>query len=488
MSTINASGVLSFRYDNGNVQYTQGNGYQTIQDSDWPILVNNTDWTNTTLKVLFETDIIFDISNQQYFKCGSNNIQFGDTSLKSDGTRPVITLANKISNYGGLIENGNNIGDGKNNITVYNLIVDGSDSNQDGGAGWVCAAKFGRNSTGCYIINCSSKGNIYGGGIVGNLNSDSFAELIINNCSSIGEIRGGGGIAGVIDCGSVFIAISGCSSSGVIMGDSGGIVSSSSNCNTLIIKNCYSSGEIVGTNSGGIIGGNSSTYDDSYILIENCYSTGTISGTACGGIVGSGCGGAIPPVATGLISVINCFSYGEISLTCGGIYGSGASDSRLIENCYTSGLCASDSKIGIYASPDNDPATCYSEGDHGNSGIWSIINARSTLLGAPSTLPGVGAEWVSMDAIEFFLLRKIGYTPYTRSIISDNILVKTSNGSAAPGETTAETFISPDVSFSEILSENGGIPSNDITLNSNGTFSVNPSKLTGNYELVIFLV
>jgi hypothetical protein len=68
----------------------------------WPCtLVNNQ--SSGVLIVVFPTALTLNALDQ-YFFCGSDNIQFGITSVNPNGSRPVITIDN-VPTYTGLIQN-----------------------------------------------------------------------------------------------------------------------------------------------------------------------------------------------------------------------------------------------------------------------------------------------------------------------------------------------------------------------------------------------
>jgi hypothetical protein len=91
----------------------------------WPVPIMNTNVVEGFLKIEFTTDITISSINQ-YFQCdpfiNAGYIQFGSSSLKSNGTRPIITI-NEITDYPGLIQNGSSESNGNNNIRVFNLDV-----------------------------------------------------------------------------------------------------------------------------------------------------------------------------------------------------------------------------------------------------------------------------------------------------------------------------------------------------------------------------
>ena len=84
-----------------------GNFYK-INNGSWvvigavPVIITNTN-TDYTLKVLINS--LYMNSEKFYFVCGSDNIQFGSTSLKTDGTTNTIRMG-VITDYPGLIQNG----------------------------------------------------------------------------------------------------------------------------------------------------------------------------------------------------------------------------------------------------------------------------------------------------------------------------------------------------------------------------------------------
>ena len=237
-----------------------GSNYTVIDNSvDWPItIVNSTSLTNT-LKVTFENDLILNLSNDQYFIMGSDNITV-------DGTNKRVTIED-ISDYPGLIQNGTNGEGGKNSITIENIGVVSSDSSTlaeyDGG--WVCQASFSKYTTGNTVINnCYSTGTIgiYGGGILGaGAGDQSSGTLNVSNCYTTGTIGNYGG--GILGAGAGFI------SSG-----------------TLSVYNCYST-RTIGTEGGGILGSNAGYQSSGTLSVINCYSTGSIIDVTSGGIYGS---------------------------------------------------------------------------------------------------------------------------------------------------------------------------------------------------------
>ena len=138
--TIGADGAavtIFINYSAPNVRYKfNHNGSYT--DITWPCTIVNTNPGGPALKVLFENNVTLSDANS-YFICGSANIQFGSTSLQSDGGVPKIFVADSVTDYPGLVQNG--IGglspvNGNSRISIYNISVNAGDTLANGG-GWI---------------------------------------------------------------------------------------------------------------------------------------------------------------------------------------------------------------------------------------------------------------------------------------------------------------------------------------------------------------
>ena len=253
----------------------------------WPVTVSGGTSVSPVV-VTFGDDITFN-STDQYFIIDSEYVTI-------DGSNNTLTI-DGVTNYSGLVQNGTSNANGYSNVIVQNInMTTINGSTLAGSMGWIGQAYFGVNaSTNSYINNCSTNatcnGNInnsYSGLICGS-NSN---KIICNNCSSAGNITGGG-----------------------ILGR---------NCTNCEAYKCFSTGEInVLPNwfsGGGIYGALASN-----CTANNCYSTGNIyfstSNTGCGGIFGfSSSGSAINCYSRGIIG----FNGGT---TCGGIFGTSSSGS-----------------------------------------------------------------------------------------------------------------------------------------------------------------
>lgn len=457
-----ATDVVYIREYAGVVQYK-------INNEDWtsvsfPAVVENTAVNKSTdiLKLIFTTD--FDvISSSMYFICGSDGIQFGDASLKEDGTRPVITIVG-VTNHPGLIKNGDDSTNGQDSIYAFNLDVRSDGSTLLPGCGWIGHVYFANGAVGNYIVNCSSNGAIPqdSGGMVGSYAGNGAGQLTIIGCSSSGAIGlNAGGIVGT-ECGNV--TCDSCWSTGAIGENAGGIVGRFALLgSTIQISNCYSTGAI-GTNAGGICGAES----DTIVTITACYSTGTIINLG-GGIIGYKAQGTIT----------NCYSTGTIDGedAAGGICGFDPVNVT-ISHCYACGA-NNYSSGNIIGGSVSIPANCFWENG------WSNANASSYLQGVAT----VGTTWVYTGMNSPYELRQMGYTPYVVNNILTNpqpSLNRVYIVALAAGTTTGPAIVSGK-SYT-ILEKTGGNPGSyaSITINSTtGVISTTSSASPATYTLYI---
>lgn len=376
----------------------------------------NSDQPLGLLTIEFITDITLDGivggGANAYFICGSDGIQFGSRTLKSDGTRPVITI-DGITDYPGLIQNGNSGANGYNTIYIMNMEVRASGgSTLADGCGWLAQAYFGKGTaaSSAILLNCHSTGDTGAGcgGIVGQY----AGPVKCVSCSSSGVIgQAGGGIiganspstAGALSCES-------CWSTGFIGTYGGGITGQSTGAATIV--NCYSTGSM-NQNAGGISG----RYSGGNHYISDCYSRGTI-GDYGGGIIGSECGWA---------SITNCYSVGAIPNDAGGILGNlgGNNTDKTVSNCYVTG--ATTHVLFGYIIPGYSnltgnvsvvDGTVYLTNNAATTG-WSNITANTTLTGTPASAAApIGAKWVYAGANTPYEIYAMGYTPYARTVVA----------------------------------------------------------------------
>jgi len=454
----------------------------------WLSILYNTDTSLGDLKIELLTDITIDSTvggSWGYFVCQTDNIQIGSTSLKGDGSRPVLTV-DGITNYPGFIHNGSSGGNGYQHITIVNLEVNATGgSTLSPEAGWLGQSYFASAtpSSDNRILNCHSTGPIptNGGGILG-----AYAGPVkIIGCSSSGAIdQDGGGIIGSDSPTSGLLSCESCWSTGNIGTFGGGITGSMTG--TATILSCYSEGAIV-ENAGGISG--RYTGGPGNTVVTGCYSKGAISDRG-GGIVGSD---------TGVLTISNCYSLGTIAIGAGGILGTipgGNSTPKTVTSCYTTGATAAANGY-IVAGRTEETGTLtigsgvitltsnYSEAKHAGSG-WSSTNATSTLQGIPSPL--LGTTWVSAGMNQPYELREMGYTPYTVANVSGSplSLVRAYSDSVEAGNATPSA-LAPGKSYT-VLEKTGGDAGSYATLTVNsttGAISTTAQTTPGTYTLYL---
>lgn len=499
-TTLQGDGALDTFYIQqgvGVIEYQKNSeGWNPIT---FPVTVNNTNPTSI-LKVIFTTNIILDSVNC-YFICSTDGIQFGSSSLNNN-QRVNIDISG-VTDYYGLIMNGEDGSGAYNNIYIYNLIVSSTGSTLLVEGGWVCRGYFGYNATNNYIINCSSTGpiNNYCGGIVGwtsGISSSAASSMYIYGCSSSGTIGDfAGGIVGSSCCQSYgnFTAemyIEQCYSTGEIGMGAGGIVGNylaynSDATSYVSIYKCYSTGDINPGYAGGIVGrlAGSELTSEIQLYIDSCYTTGSmmVPGDNCGGI----CGASVKNT-----NVKNCYTTGYIDTVngAGGIFGPDATNSTAI-NCYVSG--STSEPLGyIFAGDNSIPPSCYSEAKNsvdGMTGGWNSTNANTVLTGAP-TSNKVGSRWVATILNTPYELNGFGYTPYTANNITstpqlNQIYTQTINA----GESSVQA-INAYASGNDfiLLGIQDGNPSSydSITISSQtGVISTSSSTSPATYTLII---
>ena len=450
----------------------------------------------------FVSDITLTSIND-YFICNGNN-RIGTTSLKTDGSRPIITIDNVI-NYPGLFQNGTESTDG-NSVGIYNLKINAiNGSSLVIGGGWIGQAYYGRNSQMCFILNCDSSDSPIGekcGGIVGsyaaygtNPTDPTFPGLAIGLCSSSGSIgTDAGGIvgwkAGYNTNNINNVSLFGCWSNGSISGaNAGGIVGNEAGGEKgkVQIAKCYSTGIISGIASGGIVGANAglSSSDAGIVTIEASYSNGIISGDDSAGILGG--------YLNGIVTISNCYSSGDVNISNGGgICGYTETNNLVsITNCYTSGSTATTNGYimaylpNVNTSP-NPPnwtfSNNYSEAENSTSG-WSTTHAKSTLLDTPTNV--VSDTWVNTISNQPFEVN-IGYTPYTINIF-DFLSINSNYSETVTAGSSSIAAIVSGKSYT-ILQKSGGESSSygTITINSTtGVISTTSATKAGDYTLYI---
>lgn len=454
---VSATGTISI-YDSGGSNYYKVNdGSPTLLSL--PVQFANSNPSGDALNVLFTTNITLTSIND-YFVCGSSNIQFGSTSLNPDGTRPTITIDN-TPDYPGVVQNGTSGANGNSNVYVYNLVVNtsGAGTTLAQYGGWIGQRFFGKGVSENYIVNCSSTSDIPSacGGIVGSYaGSGSGATLYVYGCSSSGAVSQlGGGIVGQN------------------AGESSGFVSCEQ-CWTFGAINDFAGG-IFGDYAG--YGGSANAYA--------CFSLGAIGGNG-GGIYGRYAGAnqvTGEGTLNGQATATACFSQGNIGADGGGIFGLGAANaseaggSTTAMNCYSAGIVTTTGN-GIYGTGEGGGAiqssTCYIA-----NGNWSDTGANLKLTGVPLG-SSVGSIWVSAIINTPYILNEYGYSPYELTNISPSSqLVQVYLENVQAGETTSM----PVVSGSFLLVN---VTDPTITIDTDtGVISTTAETPPGEYTLVI---
>lgn len=457
-NTIEGPGgtIAYVRQVSGTTQYSFDNSSWT--SISFPITLNNSNPSAGIFKVYITTDITLSSTNDDYFSFLSDKIQVGNEVVNADGSRPIITVPK--DNYDGVFYNGASGTNGKNQIYIYNLVIDGAGHTTQIGAGWLGRQYFGRGATNNYIINCSSSGDLPGGasgsgGILGAFaGSETGATLYLTGCSSSGAMgQLDGGIVGG------YAALSG---------------------GTITCTQCWSTGVIGGVGAGGIFGEYAALQGTA--TATKCYSTGSVSNSA-GGIYGRYAG------QTGSATATSCYSLGALSTDAGGIFAIGAaptSGSTLASNCYSNGNITT-AGTGIYGTGKNVGAittNCYSANNS-----WSDSTANTNLTGTPTSSPGIGTTWVSTASDTAYELVAFGATPYQTQTISGNALVQSYSQSVTQGASSNEA-LNADASGNSfaILNISGGDSGSYGTISisaQTGAVTTTTATVLGTYTLTV---
>ena len=465
-NTLTADGATETIYlsQDGSTKYFRINDGELTVYTGAPVYIQNTNASpaSNILKVIFTTSLTMtDIYS--YFIADSDGIQFGSTSLDSQGNKTNIII-DGVEQYPGVFQNGTSGASGYSNISIYNLSVSAAnDAYLITGGGWIAQSYFGKDAINNYIINCASDGPIesFGGGIVG-----LYAAYKDTATSTS-------------------LQVIGCNSTGIINTSAGGIVGarcgygSGGSC---IVEQCWSLGEL-SSNAGGIVGQFAGQNSGS-VTISKCYSTGgpTLGNNSGGGICGSFAG-----YQSGVVAVEKSYSTGNIMQDGGGIYGAFAGDTSGItsaSNCYSSGTITT-SGTGIFGSDkETGVATnCYSA-----NGSWSDSTANTNLTGVP--IDGKpGNTWSPVGLNEPYELVAFGATPYQLNNIDANSLIQTYSQSVIQGSSSNEA-VSADASGNafSILQISGGDTGSYTTITisaQTGKISTTSQTAVGTYTVSV---
>jgi hypothetical protein len=416
-NTLTADGATETIYlsQDGSTKYFRINDGELTVYTGAPVYIQNTNPSpaSNILKVIFTTSLTMtDIYS--YFIADSNGIQFGSTSLDSEGNKTNIII-DGVEQYPGVFQNGTSGASGYSNISIYNLSVSATnDAYLIIGGGWIAQSYFGKDAINNYIINCASDGPIesFGGGIVG-------LYAAYKNTATTTSLQ-----------------VIGCNSTGVINASAGGIVGARCGYGTggsCTVEQCWSTGEI-SSFAGGIVGQFAGQNSGS-VTISKCYSTG---GPALGNSSAGGICGSFAAFQSGVVTVEKSYSTGNIMQDGGGIYGGYAGDTSgttTASNCYSSGTIAT-SGTGIFGSnKETGIATnCYSA-----DGNWSDSTANTNLTGIPSE-GNPGDTWSPVGTNQPYELVAFGATPYQTEVISGNELVQSKSQTVDQGSGTIEAL------------------------------------------------
>ena len=491
MTTITANGDTDaiYLYDpvsGPGIQYSINNDPILTLITSWPCTIVNTSTSNNYLVINFPA-----VSNpsiriraaDNYFICGSEYIQFGSTSLASDGNLYYIRFDPSYPDeaYLGLIENGTALGSGKNNITIYNLYAYMTNNTMATGGGGIGRPYYARAATNNTITNSGSQGFIAssGGGVVGSYAAIGGGNLTLTVCQTYGEIdSNSGGIIGA-SCATntdSVIMLDRCISSGVIGSSGGGMTGNSCALwgGSVTCTNCLSTGSNT-AGGGGIFGVTNGYGTGGTATAINCYSTGAIAGGA-GGIFSQNAG-----INDGTAHATNCYALGNIGPSSGGIFGANYG-LAYANHCYTTGTITG-GVGGIWAgSPAEsavDSGSNYSEGQHASSG-WNDLNANATLTGVPDET-NYGTTWFRGGAINTrYGLSLSKYSPYSLEPVDTfEETVTAGNSTSAPANPLYNVY--------KIITAVFAIAVTGITINpTTGVITVSPSTPPGTYTVYVY--
>lgn len=528
-TTISQSGTLYFRQTSitSKIEYSNDNTNWISIGNNWPIQINNSDVQNSTLIVSLITDIT--ISSTSVGTGSNGYIIIGTDNIKINGNNYNLTI-NNITNYPGLIQNGNDGNNGKSYITVENIKMLCSTSSLSIYNGWFGGRFYSKGAIENYLSNLTSDGNMslantggilglqsgidsgyitlsncntFGemigrgsGGIISKQAGENNGTVIVKNCYTVGKISGffSGGIVGpVAGFNGGNIKILNCYSSGNINAYCGGIIGSqASQLNgKILISNCYTTGNIIESYAG-CIAGPLTGFNGGIVTIEKCYSTGNISGINSGGIVGAEVGLNDIAAYVPQIKIINCFSLGALSNNSGSICG-GTENSIYtnipnitIDNCYGLNEPLISPNLQIINS-----ITINNSG-YGN-GVWSDSTALLYLTGTPIyknkiLKSPIGDTWADIDSTNNtipWIFSTFRFSPYT------SLLVDSYNQRIKQGQFTIPA-LSPSGFTFNIVAINNELPSKYPNINiiqSNnligGQINTNLQTIPGSYKLKI---
>ena len=152
----------------------------TTIDQAW---INN---HSSSLPFLLGAGVTITLSENLIFNAVNMYFSIQGANVTIDGNGKTITISN-ITNFLGLVNNGQSSVAGFQNSIVKNLGVVSNNSSLISYAGWIGQPGYGVGGVTFSISNCYSTGdmkNIYTGGILGNCSMTGT----ISNCYSLGNL------------------------------------------------------------------------------------------------------------------------------------------------------------------------------------------------------------------------------------------------------------------------------------------------------------
>ena len=274
---------------------------------------------------------------------------FGGIVGENDGTVSNCISDVDIKNTTGYAKGtiGGVVGSANSGSTVENCRYTGTINVTHSGSSMGMGGVVGQ-ASGCTIRNCENAGtvqtNIWRGGIVGRNNGG--AQVL--NCRNSGIVTSnnpaaGAGSGGVV--GDNYGTIENSYNTGTVTGGdcTGGVTAhnaADSSGATCIVENCYNAGTVSGSdNVGGVVGHNNSS-DGNTATVKSSYNTGTVINDGSGNV-----GGVIGVIESG--SVSDCYNTGNVTgsgdgSNAGGVVGAvgrvqGSEFERTVSNCYNTG-------------------------------------------------------------------------------------------------------------------------------------------------------
>jgi hypothetical protein len=252
---VNDNANTALTGEDGTVWNTNTSPYTLIALAT--LITSNTSidqaWINKrvyNLPILLDANVTITISEDLTFTNANCYFAVRATGVTFDGNFKKITIKD-ITNYRGLVNNGNYLGNNVSAISgsiVKNIGVLSNNSSLNEYCGWIGQQGYG-NGEGFSITYCYSNGNMINDG-TGGILGQAFMNGTISNCYSLGSISGN---------------------------YTAGIVASNNQYASRII-NCFSNGSITGSNANGICEPDMDNL--SAIVFTNCYAAnGTFNTT-----------------------------------------------------------------------------------------------------------------------------------------------------------------------------------------------------------------